>query len=99
MSCHHCRYFGCQCSSARCRRLFEWRSTLFGIRSAEIIVNSQGPNPESQVPRNPKHARLGIWDSESGIWLLSTSPPVELRPAVAAVYLERTVLADRVRPL
>src|SRR5688572_30689396 len=30
-------YWGCQCSSARCRRLLLDRPTLFGIFSAEII--------------------------------------------------------------
>src|SRR3954470_6388919 len=38
MSRHHWMYFGCQCSSARCRRLLLERLTLFGIFSAEIIV-------------------------------------------------------------
>ena len=31
MSCHHSRNFGCQSSSARCRRRLPVRSTLFGI--------------------------------------------------------------------
>src|SRR5215204_7503652 len=37
MSRHHWMYFGCQCSSARCRRLLLDKLTLFGIFSAEII--------------------------------------------------------------
>src|SRR6476619_2922316 len=38
MSRHHWMYFGCQCSSARCRRLLLERLTLFGIFSAEIMT-------------------------------------------------------------
>src|SRR5262249_14717240 len=37
MSRHHWMYFGCQCSSARCRRLLLDRLTLLGIFSAEIM--------------------------------------------------------------
>src|SRR5437867_1977185 len=55
MSCHHCRYCGCQCSSARWRRLLRCRSTLFGMRSEEIMSTlmscSRGPTPASYALR------------------------------------------------
>jgi hypothetical protein len=37
---HHWMYLGCQCSSARCRRLLPERLTLLGIFSAEIMCAS-----------------------------------------------------------
>src|SRR6516164_1310416 len=38
MSRHHWMYLGCQCSSARSSRLLLDRLTLFGIFSAEIMI-------------------------------------------------------------
>src|SRR4051794_19928339 len=90
MSRHHWMYFGCQCSSARCRRLLLERLTLFGIFSAEIIHFSN---------RGARRDR-----GETILWVLSVlcglgSFPVELRPALLAVHLQRPFFAHGVRPL
>src|SRR5580765_2234629 len=81
MSRHHWRYFGCQCSSARCRRLLLDRLTLFGIRSAEIIVE-----------------RLSTTEERSVV-LISCPLPIELRPSLLAVDLQRSLVPHRIRPL
>src|SRR4051794_26361405 len=80
MSFHHWMYFGCQCSSARCRRLLLDRLTLFGIFSAEIMV----------TPRIQHNGHRG---HELGPF------PIEFRPALLTVNLQRAFLTDRVRPL
>src|ERR687887_1728100 len=52
MSRHHWMYFGCQCSSARCRRLLLERFTLFGIFSAEIISSTLQHGGSSRASRS-----------------------------------------------
>src|SRR5688500_1129211 len=91
MSRHHWMYFGCQCSSARCRRLLLERPTLLGIFSALIIESSQLPAASCQLP-------AGSWKLEAGSWKLSSSE-VELRPQLGTVRGQRTLGAHGVGPL
>src|SRR5262245_23921546 len=88
MSRHHWMYFGCQCSSARCSRLLLDRLTLFGIFSAEIMVCSHW-QPEKSL-RVLRSLRL---------LFSSRALPIELRPPLLAVRLERALLADGIRAL
>src|SRR6476659_7199917 len=80
---HHWMYFGCQCSSARCSRLLPDRLTLFGIFSAEIIWYPLLLNPHRRTRGNTDSGPL----------------PIELRPSLLSVHLERPLLADCVRTL
>src|SRR3979411_1770313 len=90
MSFHHWMYFGCQCSSARCSRLLLERSTLFGIFSAEIMrPRSQGHKGHTRPP----------FVSFVSARAFSCARPIELRPPLLPVDLQRALLADGVRPL
>src|SRR5688500_5141848 len=89
MSFHHWMYCGCQCSSARCRRLFEERPTLFGIFSAEII-------DESSSRATCYVLRATCYVLRAGA-TCSGSVEVELRSFLRAVGRQGTVLADGVR--
>src|SRR5690242_14931293 len=62
MSRHHWMYFGCQCSSARCSRLLLESPTLFGIRSAEIMIHrcrySSAVGTAREPPLRPVEVKL-----------------------------------------
>src|SRR6185436_11152041 len=83
----------CQCSSARCSRLSLCRSTLLGMRSAEIMMrpvfrlvsfgSRPGPKTKDERPETTT----------------STSLPIELGSSLASVRFQRTPLAHRVRSL
>ena len=83
MSRHHWRYFGCQCSSARCRRLLLERLTLFGIRSAEIMSSIDRALVDGLAPCRVRQVRF---QSNSGL-------------PCCPYDLQRALLADGVRPL
>src|SRR3954467_15353996 len=84
MSFHHWMYFGCQCSSARCKRLLLESPTLFGIRSAEIMACS---------------AAVSVWvlSSVAKNWWLRPVE-IELRPRLRSVGRQRALGADGVGP-
>src|SRR4026209_2584595 len=99
MSRHHWMYFGCQCSSARCSRLLLDRFTLLGIFSAEIISW-----PRSSTQRTHKGEQQRDLDSTfvslvSFVLKTSGALPIELRPTLLSVDLQRAFFADGVRPL
>src|ERR1051326_2479186 len=82
MSCHHWMYCGCQCSSARCRRLFRWRSTLLGIFSAEIMVSIGLGIPgfgDSRIYEFGDSVIRGIVDSQA---LESLNPRITQSPII-----------------
>src|ERR671923_1623902 len=82
MSRHHWMYFGCQCSSARWRRLLLERPTLLGILSAEIMAQLLAPDSKrparsfqyaSWSPHRSTEIRTlqlaaGSWKLEAGSW-------------------------------
>src|SRR5260221_12746755 len=95
-------YFGCQCSSARCSRLLLDRLTLFGIFSAEIIYASSSrlqrftkDTEECPQPLCPLFAFVSFVSARE----FSRALPVELRPSLLPIYLQRAFVADGVRPL
>src|SRR5262249_22328983 len=90
MSRHHWMYFGCQCSSARCRRLLLARLTLLGIFSAEIM----GTSP-SRAQRSTAAARA----TPRVRTRRSRALPIEFRTPLLSVHLQRAFVADRVRAL
>src|SRR4051794_14825374 len=104
MSRHHWMYFGCQCSSARCRRLLLERLTLLGIFSAEIIEANSPPQRTRRTRRpNPDRSEssqdCSSVSSVSSVVHISGSFPVELRPPLLPVHLQRALLADGIRTL
>src|SRR4029077_13304314 len=84
-------YCGCQCSSARCRRLLPDRSTLLGIFSAEIM----------EVLEIADCRLKGSFNQQSAISIqqFSRLSKVDLRPRLRAVGRQRAFVADGVRPL
>src|SRR6185295_817569 len=101
MSRHHCKYFGCQCSSARCSRLLSERLTLFGIRSAEIMFI---PTPD-QHRGHRGHRGISEFSFVSFVSFVSNQRfssgpfPVEFGSSLLAINLQCTLLAHRIRPL
>src|SRR5688500_312223 len=60
MSFHHWMYCGCQCSSARWRRLLPERPTLLGIFSAEIMA-SRSIEVELRPRLGPVGGQRALW--------------------------------------
>src|SRR4051812_14017259 len=99
MSRHHCKYFGCQYSSARWSRLLPERSTLFGMRSAEIILV---PTPNQHKGHGGHKGNIGLPPVSfvsfvSNQRFYSRSLPIKLRPSLLAVDLQCTFLANGIR--